>query len=149
MGNDVDLCIVGNDVDLCIEVHSRLKPHDAIVFAQGIAPYLPYFIEDPIGADNFDSMAQVADKINVLIATGERLNNLQAFSMLIKRNECSVIRAARGVHVQRHYRRVCSGITGAKKIAALTEAHDLMVVPHNPLSPVSTAACLQIGGEHP
>ncbi|MFT8211996.1 MAG: enolase C-terminal domain-like protein [Symbiopectobacterium sp.] len=36
------------------------------------------------------------------------------------------------------------GITGAKKIAALAEAHDLMVVPHNPLSPVSTAACLQI-----
>ncbi|MGL9733740.1 MAG: hypothetical protein ACR5LD_03925 [Symbiopectobacterium sp.] len=35
---------VGNDVDLCIEVHRRMKSHDAIVFAQGIAPYLPYFI---------------------------------------------------------------------------------------------------------
>ena len=36
------------------------------------------------------------------------------------------------------------GITHAKKIAALAEANYVGVVPHNPLSPVSTAACLQI-----
>ena len=39
---------------------------------------------------------------------------------------------------------MCGGITHAKKIAALAEAHHVGVVPHNPLSPVSTAACLQI-----
>ena len=126
---------VGNEVDLCIEVHRRLKPADAIVFAQGIAQYLPYFVEDPIGADNFDSMAQVADKIYVPIATGERLNNPQEFAMLIKRNAVAYVRPDVCM---------CGGITGAKKIAAIAEAHDLMVVPHNPLSPVSTAACLQI-----
>ena len=27
---------------------------------------------------------------------------------------------------------------------ALAEAHDVLVIPHNPLGPVSTAACLQI-----
>ena len=32
----------------------------------------------------------------------------------------------------------------SKKIAALAEAHHVRVVPHNPLSPVSTAACLQL-----
>ena len=31
-----------------------------------------------------------------------------------------------------------------KKIAAIAEAHYVGVVPHNPLSPVSTAACLQL-----
>ena len=35
---------------------------------------------------------------------------------------------------------LCGGITGGKKIAALAEANGVMVVPHNPLSPVSTAA---------
>ena len=39
---------------------------------------------------------------------------------------------------------MCGGITATKKIAALAEANDTMIVPHNPLSPVSTAACLQI-----
>ena len=36
------------------------------------------------------------------------------------------------------------GFTTSKKIAALAEAHDVLVIPHNPLGPVSTAACLQI-----
>ena len=36
------------------------------------------------------------------------------------------------------------GITTSKKICALAEAHDVLVIPHNPLGPVSTAACLQI-----
>ena len=39
---------------------------------------------------------------------------------------------------------MCGGLTHAKKIAALAEAHYVQVVPHNPLSPVSTAACVQL-----
>ena len=39
---------------------------------------------------------------------------------------------------------IAGGITHAKKIAALAEAFDVKVVPHNPLGPVSTAACLQV-----
>ena len=39
---------------------------------------------------------------------------------------------------------VVGGITTAKKICALAEAHDVLVIPHNPLGPVSTAACLQL-----
>jgi galactonate dehydratase len=46
------------------------------------------------------------------------------------------------------YARVCvcvaGGISGAKKIAALAESHHKFVIPHNPLSPISTAACLQL-----
>ena len=36
------------------------------------------------------------------------------------------------------------GITTTKKICAIAEANDVLVIPHNPLGPVSTAACLQI-----
>lgn len=126
---------VGNDVDLCIELHRRLKPADAVAFCRGIEQYLPYFVEDPIKPDNFDTMAFVADKTTVPIATGERLNTPQEFAMLIKRNAVQYVRPDVCA---------CGGITGAKKIAAIAEANDADVVPHNPLSPVSTAACLQI-----
>ena len=51
------------------------------------------------------------------------------------------------------YARICvcvaGGISGAKKIAALAEAHHKFVIPHNPLSPVSTAACLQLDASIP
>jgi galactonate dehydratase len=36
---------------------------------------------------------------------------------------------------------ICGGITHCKKVAALAEAHH---VGHNPLSPISTAACVQL-----
>lgn len=38
----------------------------------------------------------------------------------------------------------CGGITGARKIAHIAESHGALIVPHNPLSPVSTAACMQV-----
>ena len=126
---------VGDGVDLCIEIHRRLSPAEAIVLAKELQVYRPFFYEDPVLPDNFDSMALVAAHIDIPIATGERLHTLQEFAMLLKRGAVQYVRPD-----------VCmvGGITHAKKIAALAEAHDVKVVPHNPLSPVSTAACIQL-----
>ena len=126
---------VGNEVDLCIEIHRRLTPHEAIVLARGIEPFHPFFYEDPILPDNMDAMALVAEHIHIPIATGERLHTIYEFEMLLCRDAVQYVRPD-----------VCmaGGLTHSKKIAALAEAHHVGVVPHNPLSPVSTAACLQL-----
>ncbi len=126
---------VGPDVDLCIEIHRRLTPPEAIALGRGIEQYLPMFFEDPLRPNSFDAMAQVAQHINIPIATGERFTSLYQFQTLLTRNAVQYLRPDVCL---------CGGITGAKKIAALAEAHDAWIVPHNPLSPVSTAACLQI-----
>ena len=39
---------------------------------------------------------------------------------------------------------LCGGLSGCKKVAAMAEAKHVKVIPHNPLSPVSTAACIQL-----
>ena len=131
---------VGNDVDLCIEIHRRLTPTEAVQLGRGIEKFNPFFFEDPITPDNFDEMAYVADKINIPIATGERFTSLWEFQMSLSRNSVQYVRPD-----------VClvGGISGAKKIASLAEANHVGVVPHNPLSPVSTAACLQIAASIP
>ena len=126
---------VGDDVDLCVEIHRRLTPAEAIVLAQGIEPYRPFFYEDPILPDSFDAMEQVARSIRIPIATGERLHTIYEFEMLLRRG---------AVHYVRPDVCLAGGITHSKKIAALAEAHHAQVVPHNPLSPVSTAACVQL-----
>jgi galactonate dehydratase len=131
---------VRNDVDLCIEIHRRLTPAEAIVLGRGIEQFHPFFYEDPTLLDNFDAMALIASKIHVPIATGERLLNIQEFEMLL---------ASGAVQYVRPDVCICGGITGVKKIAALVEARYVKVVPHNPLSPVSTAACLQIAASIP
>ncbi len=126
---------VGDDVDLCVEIHRRLTPAEAIVLAQGIEPYRPFFYEDPILPDSFDAMELVAKNIRIPIATGERLHTIYEFEMLLRRGAVQYVRPDVCL---------CGGISHAKKIAALAEANHVLVVPHNPLSPVSTAACVQL-----
>ncbi|MHB0858139.1 MAG: galactonate dehydratase [Anaerolineae bacterium] len=126
---------VGDAVDLCIEIHRRLTPAEAVVLARGIEPYHPFFYEDPILPDSFEEMAQVAAQIHIPIATGERIHTIWEFEALLSRGAVQYVRPD-----------VClaGGLTHCKKIAALAEAHHVQVVPHNPLSPVSTAACVQL-----
>jgi galactonate dehydratase len=126
---------VGNEVDLCLEIHRRLSPAEAVALAAGIERYHPFFYEDPILPDNLDAMDMIARKIKIPIATGERFFTMQQFGTLLARGAVQYVRPD-----------VCmaGGLTNSKKIAALAEAHYAQVVPHNPLSPVSTAACIQL-----
>ncbi|MFH0846520.1 MAG: galactonate dehydratase [Chloroflexota bacterium] len=126
---------VGKEVDLCVEIHRRLTPAEAVVLGRGIEQYHPFFYEDPTLPDNLDAMAEIAHKIHIPIATGERMHTIQEFEMLLARGAVQYVRPDVCL---------CGGITGSKKVAALAEARYVGVVPHNPLSPVSTAACVQI-----
>lgn len=126
---------VGPYFDLCIEIHRSMSVPEAITFAREIEKYNPYFIEDPIAPDDMDAMVEVAQKTRVPVATGERAINIQEFAMLVKRSGAQYLRPD-----------VCAvgGLTAAKKICSIAEAHSVEIVPHNPLGPVSTAACLQL-----
>lgn len=126
---------VGDDFDFILECHRGMTLPEAVAFGRAVEPYRPMVLEDPVPPDNIDTMAEVAAKVGVPIATGERAIDLRECEMLMSRHACQYIRPD-----------VCAvgGITTSKKIAALAEAHDVLVIPHNPLGPVSTAACLQI-----
>jgi len=126
---------VGPTVDLCIEIHRRLTPPEAVALARAIEQYKPMFFEDPLRPTDPDAMAWVADHIHIPVATGERFFSIFQFQTLLNRRAVAYLRPD-----------VClvGGITGTKKVAAMAEANDCWIVPHNPLSLVSTAACLQI-----
>jgi galactonate dehydratase len=126
---------LGPELDLCIELHRRLTPAEAIALGRALEPYHPMFYEDPLRPDNLDAMALVASRIGIPIATGERLHTIHEFEMLLRRDAVGFVRPSLGL---------CGGISGAKKIAALAEAHHVMVAPHLNSSPVITAANVQL-----
>jgi len=130
----------GTGVDLCIEIHRRLDPAQAIALADGIEEFHPLFYEDPVRPDNIDAMERVADGTSVPIATGERLHTPEEFAMLLGRDAVDYVRPD-----------LClaGGITWGKKIAAAAEAQYVDVVPHDPLGPVSTAACVHLAASIP
>jgi galactonate dehydratase len=131
---------VGNDVDLCLELHRRLTVPEAVAFGLAIEPFFPMFYEDPIPPFSGDAMAFVANSIRLPIATGERFSGLHAFEALMARSGVQFLRTCLGI---------CGGITGTKKIAAMAEARQLQLAPHNSVSPVTLMAELQIAASIP
>jgi galactonate dehydratase len=131
---------VGPDVDLLIEMHRRLSPAEAIAIGQVLEPLTPMWLEDPLRPEFYAQMTTVGHAIRVPIATGERFCTPAEFQQQL---------AGGGVRYARASVCVCGGITGAKKIAALAEAQNVDLAPHNPLSPISLAACMQVAAAVP
>ncbi|MCH8061329.1 MAG: galactonate dehydratase [Chloroflexi bacterium] len=125
----------GNDIDVCVEIHRRLTIPEAIELGRAIEEFRPFFYEDPTTPDSNESMAEIARSINIPIATGERIHTIWEFRELLQ------LKAARYIRPD-----VClaGGLTHCKKIAAVAESFSVGVIPHNPLTPISTAACVQL-----
>lgn len=126
---------VGNNVDIMIDAVNRLTPSEAIAIGHALAPYHLYFFEDPIEPENMAVWQHVASQTPVPLAMGERLYTIHQFQELLQHKGAAYIRPDLAL---------AGGITNVKKIAAIAEANHVGVVPHNPLSGVLTAACVQL-----
>ena len=126
---------VGPDVDIGVEFHRRLGPGEAVVVARELEQFHPLFLEDPIQPDSIRSMADVAGRINVPVATGERLHTVFEFRELLESRAAAHVKPDVGL---------AGGLTQGKKICAIAESYHAGVMPHNFLSPVTTAAHVQL-----
>lgn len=126
---------IGPDVEIMVEIHGNLGTMDAIKFGRRIEDLDPYFMEEPIDPMNVESMRKVSERVNVPIASGERLYTRYQFRPFIEQQALDILQPDIGL---------CGGITEAKKIAAHGEIYNLHVQPHNCGGPVSTAACVQV-----
>jgi galactonate dehydratase len=126
---------VGNDIDVCVEIHREMNPAESIAFGRRLEPLHPFFYEDPMLPNSPALMAEIKQLCNLPIATGERFTTIFEFQQLLENRGCAYVRPDVCL---------CGGLSGSKKVAAMAEAQHVKVIPHNPLSPVSTAACVQL-----
>lgn len=124
---------VGDEMDIMIDCHGRHFPGNAIEFCRILAPFRPYFIEEPVPPENVDALVEVRRASPIPIATGERIVTRFGFREVIEKQACHVIQPDL-CH--------CGGLWEAKKIAAMAETYYMGVAPHNPLGPVANAAAL-------
>jgi galactonate dehydratase len=124
---------VGNKIDIMLDCHGRHFPANALEFCRILAPYKPFFIEEPVPPENVDVLAALCKNSPVPIATGERLVTRFGFREIFEKGACHVIQPDL-CH--------CGGLWEAKKIAAMAETYYMGVAPHNPLGPVANAAAL-------
>ena len=126
---------VGNDTDICVEIHRQMNPAESIWLGRRLEQFNPYFYEDPMLPDSPAKMGEVQAQCNIPIATGERFATIFEYQQLLESAACAYIRPDVCL---------CGGLSGSKKVSAMAEAQHVKVIPHNPLSPVSTAACVQL-----
>jgi galactonate dehydratase len=129
---------VGDEMDIMIDLHGPpwMTPGDAARLARALEPYHLLFIEDPIAPDNLDGYKRIRDAAQVPLAAGERMSTIYGSRDLIERELVDVIQPDTGR---------AGGITQMKKIAAMAEAHHIMVAPHSgSLGPVAEYAALHL-----
>jgi galactonate dehydratase len=105
-----------------------------------VEPYHPMFVEIHGNNYEFDEMAEIARQTWVPIATGEDVYTKWGFRPILVKGAAKILQPD------------CShagGITEVCKIAAMADAFDVQIAPHNPLSPIDLAAAVQVAAVIP
>ena len=126
---------VGNQLEVGIGTHGQLTTYSAIRVANFLEPFHPFWFEEPVMPENVEEMARVAAHTSIPIATGERLVTKYEFARVLEQQAAQIIQLDVGQ---------CGGITEAKKIAGMAEAHYAVIAPHMYCGPVAAAAAIQI-----
>ena len=126
---------IGDEIEICFDVHTRLDLPDALWLCREVEAFQPFFIEDPLRCENPDSFKTLRPRTAVPLAAGEQFSSKWEFRPLIE-NEW--------IDYARIDLCIVGGLTEAAKIAGWCETHYIKLALHNPLGPVSTAACLQL-----
>jgi galactonate dehydratase len=125
---------VGDDCDLMVGTHGQMSPAGAIRLARALEPYRPLWFEEPVPPEQIGEMAQVARATSIPIATGERLTNRYEFARILEQQAAHVLQPDLGR---------CGGITEAKAIADMAQAHYAHLAPHLWGGPILAAASIQ------
>ena len=131
---------VGPDALLMYDGHGRYDADFAIRVGRILEELDFTFFEEPCQPEDEEGLAKVASRLDLPVATGERLSFLPEFKRLLTRNCASVLQPDLG-----H----CCGFETALKVSHLAEAFNAFIAPHGPMSPVITTISLHLDAAVP
>ena len=122
---------VGNRMDIMVEFHSLWRLPAAQRIAQALAEFDTYWHEDPVRMDSLALLKQYAPYSKAPICASEILAGRWSFKDLLETGVAGIIMFDLAW---------CGGISEARRIAALADAWQLPVAPHDCTGPVVYAA---------
>jgi galactonate dehydratase len=130
----------GRGVDIGLDFLGAVQPPTAMLLMKALEPYHPWFYEEVVQALNVDVMAELARKIHIPLATGERIFTKWGFKEILEKRAAQILQPD-----------VCyaGGITELRLIAGMAEAYYSPLAPHNPQGPCSLAASFQVAASIP
>src|SRR5450759_1829729 len=126
---------VGPGVEIMLDLSGGLTTDETIRLCRRCEELDILWIEEP--ADPFDvaALKKISDQVRIPVAVGERLYTRHAFRKVLELHAADIIQPDVGN---------TGGIMEGKKIAAMAEAYNMRVTPHNCASALSTATSLQL-----
>lgn len=125
---------LGDDIEIGIDMQSKIyEPYEGKRVCNLLEPYRPFFVEESIRSDNLDNWAEMAEGVNVPLATGEEIFEPWAWERLISLHAADILQPDI---------LLAGGFTGMRKIAAMAEPSFRNLSPHNPLS--TLANCINV-----
>jgi L-alanine-DL-glutamate epimerase-like enolase superfamily enzyme len=124
---------LGDDVELILDAHTRIDLPEAIQLGRALEEHDPLFLEDPLRSESYEQYAALRPHVHVPIGAGEQATSKWELLQLIENNLVDYCRLDPCL---------VGGLTESKKIAGWCEVHQIRLAVHNPLGPVSTAACV-------
>ena len=131
---------IGREPTLGIDYHHRLSVAEAASFCNSMPRGTLDFLEEPIRDESPEAYESLRSMTDVPFAIGEEMSSKWQYLPYIERGLTQFARLD-----------ICNigGFTEAMKVAGWCETHYIDLMPHNPLGPVSTAACIQLGAATP
>ncbi|MGI8482746.1 MAG: mandelate racemase/muconate lactonizing enzyme family protein [Thermomicrobiales bacterium] len=126
---------LGPDIALAIDFHHRLSAAESAVFCRRVEDLHLYFVEEPMRCEDPNTYAQLRTMTGIPFALGEEFSSKWAFAPYVERGILNFARID-----------ICNvgGLSESRKVANWCETHYIDVMPHNPLGPISTAACVHL-----
>lgn len=126
---------IGPRVGLAVDANNAWTPSVALQFMRDVESLKISWLEEPVGTEDLDGSAMVAQHLATPVAGYETETGLGGFRELIAR---------RAVDIVQPDAIWTGGITESRKIAAMAQAYGLPVIPHVFSSAVSSIANMHL-----
>jgi L-alanine-DL-glutamate epimerase-like enolase superfamily enzyme len=122
---------VGNTMDIMVEFHSLWNLPMAIHIAEALEEFNTFWHEDPIRMASLSNLKRYAQRSKAPLCASETLSSRWAFKDLLEAEAAGIVMLDLSW---------CGGLSEARKIAAMAEAYQLPIAPHDCTGPVVLAA---------
>jgi L-alanine-DL-glutamate epimerase-like enolase superfamily enzyme len=122
---------VGDNMDIMVEFHSLWRLPMARRISRALSEFNTFWHEDAIRMDSLDLLRQYAEDCQALICASETLSYKWGFKDYLQTGVAGVVMLDLSW---------CGGLSEARKIAAMADAWQLPVAPHDCTGPVVWAA---------
>lgn len=131
---------IGDGVELLVDCHGRMEASEAISVAKELESCCLFWYEEPVPHSYVDELARVTRAVSTPTASAETLYGLEGFAPFLTRRVVDVI-----MPDVKHD----GGLLETKHVCAAARMQQMLVAPHNPSGPVSTAATAQVASTLP